>query len=67
MEVRQALRKFREVFLGEKMQKLYLSQLGIEEKLVQLSRYPLVSYYGQFLVLSTCNFYVLTCFIDTFL
>ena len=37
MEVRQALGKFREVFLAEKTQKkLCLSQLGIEEELVSI-------------------------------
>ena len=39
MEVRQALGKFREVFLGgKKCKKRCLSQLGIEEEFVQLSR-----------------------------
>ena len=38
MEVRQTLGKFREVFLFEKIEKRCLSQLGIEEEFVQLSR-----------------------------
>ena len=38
MKVRQALGKFREVFQLKKMQKRCLSQLGIEEEFVQLSR-----------------------------
>ena len=41
MKVRQAIGKFREVFLAEKTQKRCLSQLGIEEELVQLTRWPL--------------------------
>ena len=41
MEVRQALGKFREVFLAEKtLQTPRISQLGTEEELVQLSRHP---------------------------
>jgi hypothetical protein len=39
MKVRQALGKFREVFLAERnAKKCFLFQLGIEEKFVQLSR-----------------------------
>ena len=42
MEVRQALGKFREMFLAEKtLQTPRISQLGIEEELVQLSRHPI--------------------------
>jgi hypothetical protein len=36
MKVRQALGKFREVFLVVKIQKRCLSQLGTEEELVEL-------------------------------
>ena len=42
MKVRQALGKFREVFLAETNEKKRcLSQFGIEEEFVQLSRQPL--------------------------
>ena len=54
MEVRQALGKFREVFLAGKNAKS-AAQLGIEEELVQLSRdfvWRSTKYWRKFLVVS---------------